>query len=119
MTSVSVYLDTVPPIEAGDLGVTLRLDDVTTLHIGGDVPALLRQIAVELFVCADLIDGERTRLRQMLATTAEQVAEQRRKHGEIAPDGTCWKCKVDDHSGHKDYNEGRCYGCSCPVEGDA
>lgn len=116
-THVSINIYEVPTIDND--GGTLRLipDETTWITIGcDDTPGLLRQLAAELLAGADLIDVESRQSRRYLADAAEQVAERRRANGEISPDGICWDCKVDNHLGHKSYNLGRCYGCSCLVE---
>ena len=93
-----------------------------TLHIGDDAmlsiegTELLRRLAFELLTEANRRDDNHAESKRCLIAAAEHVAEIRREKGEIADDGLCWDCKADDHSGHRDYNEGRCYGCGCPAQ---
>lgn len=114
-TQVTHYLNEAPVFDHA-WGKKIRLGDDLTIHYLHDAGPILRQFAADLMGAADLLDHEHLRGQHALTTAREQIAKLRRERGDIGADGICLDCAIGDHDGHKPYNEGRCYGCSCSVE---
>jgi len=113
VTYVTHTLDEAPEVEPH--AHRIRFGDSLALDYRDDAADVLRQFAADLMLAADVLDEEHRVAKHSLDEAGVWIAQMRHKRGEIGEDGMCLDCALGDHSGHKPYNEGRCYGCSCEV----